>query len=159
MCKTRKTEPSRRHLFLGQALLGGLFVCAAVSGLMCTQPTALTCATVRLCTGLGYSMVFGTLLVKCVFLISLNGGVYLPAPYQALLLFFTVAIQLAIGIQWLIYSPPQLVSPQVNDNNCCIVHMLPETMTFPITMTVPSACSHFLTMAGTTVHFTRIKNK
>lgn len=113
LCKTRKTEPSRRHLFLGQALLGGLFMCAAVSGLMCTQPTVLTCATVRLCTGLGYSMVFGTLLVKCVFLISLNGGVYLPAPYQALLLFFTVAIQLAIGIQWLIYIPPQLMSSQV----------------------------------------------
>lgn len=88
-------------------------MCAAVSGLMCTQPTVLTCATVRLCTGLGYSMVFGTLLVKCVFLISLNGGVYLPAPYQALLLFFTVAIQLAIGIQWLIYIPPQLMSSQV----------------------------------------------
>lgn len=114
LCKTRKTEPSRRHLFLGQALLGGLFLCAAVSGLMCTQPTVLTCATVRLCTGLGYSMVFGTLLVKCVFLISLNGGVYLPAPYQALLLFFAVAIQLAIGVQWLIYSPPQLASPQVS---------------------------------------------
>lgn len=114
LCKTRKTEPSRRHLFLGQALLGGLFVCAAVSGLMCTQPTVLTCATVRLCTGLGYSMVFGTLLVKCVFLISLNGGVYLPAPYQALLLFFTVAIQLAIGVQWLIYTPPQLLSSQVS---------------------------------------------
>ncbi|CAI6347290.1 unnamed protein product [Macrosiphum euphorbiae] len=121
LCKTRKTEPSRRHLFLGQALLGGLFVCAAVSGLMCTQPTVLTCATVRLCTGLGYSMVFGTLLVKCVFLISLNGGVYLPAPYQALLLFFTVAIQLAIGVQWLIYTPPQLLSSQWTsslDNSC-----------------------------------------
>jgi len=117
LCKTRKTEPSRRHLFLGQALLGGLFVCAAVSGLMCTQPTVLTCATVRLCTGLGYSMVFGTLLVKCVFLISLNGGVYLPAPYQALLLFFTVAIQLAIGVQWLIYTPPQLLSSQVSQYN------------------------------------------
>jgi len=60
-------------------------------------------------------MVFGTLLVKCVFLISLNGGVYLPAPYQALLLFFTVAIQLAIGVQWLIYTPPQLLSSQVSE--------------------------------------------
>ncbi|XP_050543950.1 uncharacterized protein LOC126907008 [Daktulosphaira vitifoliae] len=138
LCKTRKTEPSRRHLFLGQALLGGLFMCAAVSGLMCTQPTVLTCATVRLCTGLGYSMVFGTLLVKCVFLISLNGGVYLPAPYQALLLFFTVAIQLAIGTQWLIFSPPQLVPSQWAtslDNSCDTKyqHML-GSMVYPATL-------------------------
>lgn len=107
--KTYRTTPSRRHLFLGQMLLLGLFLCSAVSALLTAQPTVLTCAAVRLGAGLSYTLVFSTLLVKCVFLISLNSGVYLPAPYQALLLFFAVLIQLAIGVQWLINSPPKVV--------------------------------------------------
>ncbi|KAF6204363.1 hypothetical protein GE061_002704 [Apolygus lucorum] len=107
--KTYRTTPSRRHLFLGQMLLLGLFLCSAVSALLAAQPTVLTCAAVRLGAGLAYVLVFSTLLVKCVFLISLNGGVYLPAPYQALLLFFAVLIQLVIGIQWLINSPPRII--------------------------------------------------
>jgi hypothetical protein len=41
--------------------------------------------------------VYSTLLVKLVFLVSLNSGVYLPATYQALLLCFAVLIQLVIG--------------------------------------------------------------
>jgi hypothetical protein len=48
-------------------------------------------------TGLSYSIVYSTLLVKLVFLVSLNSGVYLPATYQALLLCFAVLIQLVIG--------------------------------------------------------------
>jgi hypothetical protein len=52
----------------------------------------------RLGTGLSYSIVYSTLLVKLVFLVSLNSGVYLPATYQALLLCFAVLIQLVIGI-------------------------------------------------------------
>lgn len=111
--KTWRTSPSRRHLFLGQMLLLGLFLCAAVSALLSAEPTVLTCAAVRLGAGLAYSLVFSTLLVKCVFLISLNGGVYLPAPYQALLLFFAVLIQLAIGAQWLINNPPRVVQVSV----------------------------------------------
>ncbi|KAK9503966.1 hypothetical protein O3M35_010416 [Rhynocoris fuscipes] len=107
--KTYRTKPSRRHLFLGQMLLLGLFLCTAVSALLTAQPTVVTCAAVRLGAGLAYTLVFSTLLVKCVFLISLNGGVYLPAPYQALLLFFAVLIQLAIGIQWLINTPPKVI--------------------------------------------------
>jgi hypothetical protein len=51
----------------------------------------------RLGTGLSYSIVYSTLLVKLVFLVSLNSGVYLPATYQALLLCFAVLIQLVIG--------------------------------------------------------------
>ncbi|XP_014280961.1 probable metabotropic glutamate receptor mgl-1 [Halyomorpha halys] len=115
--KTYRTTPSRRHLFLGQMLLLGLFLCSAVSALLTAQPTVLTCAAVRLGAGLSYTLVFSTLLVKCVFLISLNGGVYLPAPYQALLLFFAVLIQLAIGVQWLINSPPKVV--QVGGVDVC----------------------------------------
>ncbi|BES97782.1 7 transmembrane sweet-taste receptor of 3 GCPR [Nesidiocoris tenuis] len=107
--KTYRTTPSRRHLFLGQMLLLGLFLCSIVSALLTAQPTVLTCAAVRLGAGLAYVVVFSTLLVKCVFLISLNGGVYLPAPYQALLLFFAVLIQIVIGVQWLINSPPRVI--------------------------------------------------
>lgn len=117
LLKTWRTTPSRRHLFLGQMLLLGLFLCAAVAALLSAEPTALTCAGVRLGAGLAYSLVFSTLLVKCVFLISLNGGVYLPAPYQALLLFFAVLIQLAIGAQWLINNPPKVI--QVGLHHAC----------------------------------------
>lgn len=113
LLKTWRTTPSRRHLFLGQMLLLGLFLCAAVAALLSAEPTVLTCAGVRLGAGLAYSLVFSTLLVKCVFLISLNGGVYLPAPYQALLLFFAVLIQLAIGAQWLINNPPRVIQVSV----------------------------------------------
>ncbi|GLG98394.1 Uncharacterized protein GBIM_05043, partial [Gryllus bimaculatus] len=41
----------------------------------------------------------------------LNGGVYLPAPYQALLLLFAVLIQVAVGLQWLLNAPPQETLP------------------------------------------------
>lgn len=44
---------------------------------------------------------FSTLLVKLVFLISLNSGVYLPATYQALLLCFAILIQLVISTKTL----------------------------------------------------------
>ncbi|XP_054267045.1 metabotropic glutamate receptor 4 isoform X3 [Macrosteles quadrilineatus] len=117
LLKTWRTTPSRRHLFLGQMLLLGLFLCAAVAALLSAEPTVVTCAGVRLGAGLAYSLVFSTLLVKCVFLISLNGGVYLPAPYQALLLFFAVLIQLAIGAQWLINNPPKVI--QVGLHQAC----------------------------------------
>ena len=59
-------------------------------------------------SGLSYSVVYSTLLVKLVFLVSLNSGVYLPATYQSLLLCFAVLIQLVIGIQWLVSAPPEV---------------------------------------------------
>lgn len=106
LCKTRQTSPNRRHLFLGQMLLLGLFSCAGLSALLTARPTALSCATIRFGTGVSLAIVFASLLVKCIFLISLNGGVYLPAPYQGLLLLFAVLIQITIGVQWLITVPP-----------------------------------------------------
>ena len=111
--QTVKTSPSRRHLFLGQMLLLGLLASAAMSVVFTLQPTNMTCALVRLGTGLAYTLVYSTLLVKLVFLISLNSGVYLPATYQSLLLCFAILIQLVIGVQWLVTSPPHLV--QVED--------------------------------------------
>ncbi|XP_044269139.1 uncharacterized protein LOC123014221 isoform X2 [Tribolium madens] len=106
LCKAWRTTPSRRHLFLGQMLLLGLFTCAGLGAVYAAAPTQLTCAVVRFGTGVAYAVVFASLLVKCVFLISLNGGVYLPAPYQGLLLLFAILIQVAIGGQWLLTSPP-----------------------------------------------------
>ncbi|KAJ8914431.1 hypothetical protein NQ315_017527 [Exocentrus adspersus] len=108
LCKAWRTTPSRRHLFLGQMLLLGLFSCAGLAAVLAASPTQFTCAVIRFGTGVAYTIVFASLLVKCVFLISLNGGVYLPAPYQGLLLLFAILIQVAIGVQWLLTSPPMV---------------------------------------------------
>ena len=107
--QTVKSSPSRRHLFLGQMLLLGLLASAGMSVVYTLNPTHLTCAMERLGTGLAYTLVYSTLLVKLVFLISLNSGVYLPATYQSLLLCFAILIQLVIGVQWLVTSPPHIV--------------------------------------------------
>lgn len=106
--KAWRTTPSRRHLFLGQMLLLGLFACSGLAAVLTASPTPVTCGAIRFGAGFAFTLVFASLLVKCVFLISLNGGVYLPAPYQALLLLFAVLIQIAIGTQWLITSPPSV---------------------------------------------------
>lgn len=111
--KAWRTSPSRRHLFLGQMLLLGLFACAGLGAILTAQPSLLSCGTIRFGVGVAYALVFAALLVKCVFLISLNGGVYLPAPYQGLLLLFAVLIQVAIGAQWLITSPPEIFTLSV----------------------------------------------
>jgi len=108
LSKSINKNPSRRHLFLGQMLLGGLLACAGMSVVYTLQPTPVTCAVIRLGTGLSYSLIYSTLLVKLVFLISLNSGVYLPATYQSLLLCFAILIQLVIGIQWLVSAPPDI---------------------------------------------------
>ncbi|XP_055628571.1 uncharacterized protein LOC129770018 isoform X2 [Toxorhynchites rutilus septentrionalis] len=108
LCKAWRTSPSRRHLFLGQMLLLGLFSCSGLAAVLTVNPTVLSCATMRFGAGVAFALVFASLLVKCVFLISLNGGVYLPAPYQGLLLLFAVLIQVAVGAQWLLTSPPSV---------------------------------------------------
>ncbi|EGI62447.1 hypothetical protein G5I_09232 [Acromyrmex echinatior] len=82
--KARTTAPNRRHLFLGQALLLGLFLLAGLSAAASLSQNPLSCAAFRL-VGLPAALVFAALLVKCVFLLSLNSGVYLPAPYQTIL--------------------------------------------------------------------------
>ncbi|XP_058800388.1 uncharacterized protein LOC131669497 [Phymastichus coffea] len=100
LLKARAAAPSRRHLFLGQALLLGLFLLAGLSAAASLSANPVSCAAFRL-VGLPAALVFAALLVKCVFLLSLNSGVYLPAPYQALVLGFAVLVQVAIVGQWL----------------------------------------------------------
>ena len=109
LAKAVNKNPSRRHLFLGQMLLAGLLACSGMAVVHTLLPTNVTCAVIRLGTGLAYSLVYSTLLVKLVFLISLNSGVYLPATYQSLLLSFAILIQLVIGVQWLVSAPPDVV--------------------------------------------------
>ncbi|KAH8373500.1 hypothetical protein KR009_011710 [Drosophila setifemur] len=111
--KAWRTSPSRRHLFLGQMLLLGLFACASLGAIITAQPTLVSCGAIRFGVGVAYALVFAALLVKCVFLISLNGGVYLPAPYQGLLLLFAILIQVAIGGQWLLTQPPEVYTTSV----------------------------------------------
>lgn len=122
LCKAWRTTPSRRHLFLGQMLLLGLFLCAGLGAVLAATPTPATCGAVRFGTGVAYTIVFAALLVKCVFLISLNGGVYLPAPYQALLLLFAVLIQVAVGLQWLMNAPPKVDLVPLEDTMMPSVH-------------------------------------
>ncbi|GAB0093924.1 uncharacterized protein DMENIID0001_091160 [Sergentomyia squamirostris] len=131
LCKVWRTSPSRRHLFLGQMLLLGLFACAGLAAIVTSTPTVASCAIVRFGSGVAFALVFASLLVKCVFLISLNGGVYLPAPYQGLLLLFAVLIQVAISAQWLLTSPPEVVNTPVNKYNIIVVNsntQLPQTV-------------------------------
>ena len=65
-----------------------------------SEESPATCVLVRLGLGLSYVLIYSSLLVKLVFLISLNTGVYLPAMYQALLFFFCVLVQAVILAQW-----------------------------------------------------------
>ncbi|XP_071057502.1 metabotropic glutamate receptor 3 [Onthophagus taurus] len=108
LLKVSRNTPSRRHLFLGQVLLLGVFMCGTLGIIIAATPTPLTCAVIRFGTGLAYAIIFASLLVKCIFLISLNSGVYLPATYQSLLLFFAILIQIAIGTQWLLTNPADI---------------------------------------------------
>ena len=99
---SRRNTPSHRHLFLGQLLLLGLLSSAVLSLLYTIRPSPAICAVIRFGSGLSYTLIYSTLLVKLIFLISLNSEIYLPATYQILLLIFAVLIQLVIGVQQLL---------------------------------------------------------
>ncbi|KAF8763183.1 Metabotropic glutamate receptor 5 like protein [Argiope bruennichi] len=114
-----KSCGSRRHLFLGQILLLGLFLSSLLGFAFVPTPNWFTCAVIRAGVGIAYVLIFATLLVKCVFLLSLHVGVYLSAAYQGLLLFFAVTVQLVIAVQWLIYRPESLVI--VNQFTCTTI--------------------------------------
>ncbi|KAJ6645565.1 Metabotropic glutamate receptor, partial [Pseudolycoriella hygida] len=139
LCKAWRTSPSRRHLFLGQMLLLGLFSCAGLAAILTATPTLLSCGAIRFGAGVAFALVFASLLVKCVFLISLNGGVYLPAPYQGLLLLFAVLIQVAIGVQWLFSAPPAVEQvPVASRSGTSLTNRYPLLLTAQdITTTVP----------------------
>ena len=117
---------SRRHLFLGQTLLFGLLMCTGMSVMYTLKPTVIVCSVIRVGTSLAYVLVYATLLVKLVFLVSLNSGVYLPATYQSLLLCFAILIQVVIGVQWLISSPAKVAF--IDDVQASAFSLANETM-------------------------------
>ena len=106
LCRAVRTRPSRRHLFLSQSLLLGLLLGSALGFAFAFDASSVSCVVVRLGTGLAYTIIYSSLLVKQVFLISLNTGVYLPAAYQALLFTFSVLVQVVGGVEWLVLVPP-----------------------------------------------------
>lgn len=105
-----KSCGGRRHLFLGQILLLGLFFCSILGILYVPQPHWILCGITRAGLGIVYTIVYGTLLVKCVFLLKLHDGVYFNASFQALILFFVVAVEVAIITQWMVYEPSDIIS-------------------------------------------------
>lgn len=160
--KAWRTSPSRRHLFLGQMLLLGLFISSGFGALITSNPTTLSCGALRFGIGVSYALVFSALLVKCVFLISLNSGVYLPAPYQGLLLLFAVLIQVAIGAQWLMTQPPeiQVLTVPVNSHHLFHQNSHYQTITGKFSMLITSSDlnrlhpvteQHTITTATTTI--------
>ena len=74
-------------------LLLGLILCCGAAIVHTFRPNVYVCSVSRIAAGTAYAIVYATLLVKLVFLVSLNGGVYLPATYQSLLLCFAILIQ------------------------------------------------------------------
>ena len=78
-------------------LLLGLLLGSCVGFAYAVEPNEFSCAAVKLGTGLAYGLIYTSLLVKQIFLISLNSGVYLPASYQALLFLFIVITQVRIA--------------------------------------------------------------
>ncbi|XP_055311086.1 uncharacterized protein LOC129573924 isoform X4 [Sitodiplosis mosellana] len=148
LCKAWQTSPSRRHLFLGQMLLLGLFLCACLAAVLTLNPTVGSCGLIRFGSGVAFALVFASLLVKCVFLISLNSGVYLPAPYQGLLLLFAVLIQVAIGGQWLLTTPADVESvsvPLSRNGPLSLTHhsLLLTAQDISMTTTIPLCKTHF----------------
>ncbi|GIY98604.1 g_PROTEIN_RECEP_F3_4 domain-containing protein [Caerostris extrusa] len=113
-----KSCGGRRHLFLGQVLLLGLFLSSVLGLLYVPEPHWLFCGITRAGIGIVYSIVFGTLLVKCIFLLKIHSGVYFNASFQALLLFFIIAVEIAIVTQWLVYEPPNVTSDSTNQVVC-----------------------------------------
>ena len=98
-------------------LLLGLLLGSVVGFAYAVEPSDLSCAAIRLGTGMSYALIYSSILVKVnfwsrfrerhflipysiafqlVFLISLNTGVYLPAAYQALLFLFCVLVQVRL---------------------------------------------------------------
>ena len=74
-------------------LLLGLLLGSCVGFAYAVEPNEFSCAAVKLGTGLSYGLIYTSLLVKQIFLISLNSGVYLPASYQAILFLFIIITQ------------------------------------------------------------------
>ena len=90
-------------------LLLGLILCCGSAVVHALKPNLVVCSVARIASGTSYAIVYATLLVKLVFLVSLNGGVYLPATYQSLLLCFAILIQVSTRLVYICSSLLQLI--------------------------------------------------
>ena len=100
--RSSQVSSRRRHSFLSQMLLLGLLLGSVMGFVFTVTPNnPVSCVAIRLGTGLTYVIIYSSLLVKLVFIISLNTGIYLPINYQALLFFFCILVQIVIDIQWI----------------------------------------------------------
>ena len=95
-----------RPPFLSQCLLLGLLLGSALGFAFAVEQSDFICVAIRMGTGISYVVIYASLMVKQVFLISLNTSVYLPVMYQILLFSFCVLVQIAISVQWLIVGLP-----------------------------------------------------
>ena len=93
------------HLFLGQMLLLGVLLGSCLGFVFAVDSSPLSCVVIRIGTGGAYVLIYGALLVKLVFLVALNSGVYLPVSYQIILFFFCILVQIVIDVQWVITVP------------------------------------------------------
>ncbi|XP_067137452.1 metabotropic glutamate receptor 3-like [Centruroides vittatus] len=118
LCKICNSGAKSRNMFLGQMLLMGLFLASLTGVTFVVTPDWISCLLIRLGSGVSYALIFASLLVKSLFLMSLHDSYILPIIYQALLLFFAVAVQLAIEIQWLVQSPPDVINDEDGKKQC-----------------------------------------
>ena len=102
----RSIKNTRKQVFLSQALLLGLLLGSSLGFAYALEPSPTSCVVIRLGTGIAYALIYSSIMIKQVFLISLNTGVYLPVIYQILLFFFCILVQIVLGIQWLVLVPP-----------------------------------------------------
>ena len=107
-----------RKMILTQILMAGLLSCAIMSMFYTIQPTPVICGVIRLGSGLSYTLLYSTLVVKIIFLIARNSGFILHTAYQIILLFSAVLIQLVVVIHWLAAYPPAVSSAPGSHSSC-----------------------------------------
>ena len=92
--------------FLSHSLLLGLLCSSGLGFSFTLEQSDAVCLFIRVGTGMSYAIIYSSLMVKQVVLISLNTNVYLPNLYQVLLYILSVSVQLVITVQWVVLVPP-----------------------------------------------------
>ena len=95
----------QRLSFLSQSLLLGVLLGSTLGFAFTVEQSDVVCVFVRIGTGLSYAIIYSSIMVKQVFIISLNTSVYLPNLYQFLLFSFSVLVQIVLNVQWLVLVP------------------------------------------------------
>jgi len=96
--KTTRWKPP----LLPHILMFGLLLASAAGFPHLAPRVQAACQGARITTSLSYTIVYSSLLVRLVCLRSLHIGIFLPTPYQALLLLFCILVQVGLSMQWFI---------------------------------------------------------